>query len=530
MSFRDSSDTAPRLEQPNDDISADALKAETQEAIDLLADLQLQVEPTRLSEIETKAKKILSGLGFTESLMAQPVSSLSGGWLMRTALTTALLQETDILILDEPTNFLDLLGIIWLQRYLQSLDDLPDPPTLILVTHDRDFASLCTDLLILKDQGLTYFHGGLPTYEASQGERRQWLSRMKEAQDRQRAHMQQTIQNSIKAGKAHDDQNKLRQAKSRQKRLDDRMGMNVNARGGRFRLNDKMGYFNTTRDAIEVPPEERHTTFVLPEPPDLRFPGPLLSLENASFRYSASSSEKGKGKSKAPAPLVLDGINLSIHMGDRVGILGLNGAGKSTLIKLLVGQCAPTSGSVTTHPRLKLGYYSQHEVEHLQALAAAEPGLTALSLLSREVDAEQLDEGDLRGLLGSLGLPGRTASDVPVTKLSGGQLVRLALARILWTRPQCLVLDEVTTHLDYETVTAMREALRDWEGTVVLVSHDRWFVRGVVEGERDDEGSDGESSGREEEEESPRRRVVYRLRGGEDGFVAGGCHGIRRGG
>ncbi|KAK1988902.1 ABC transporter [Colletotrichum cereale] len=501
------------LEQSQDEISAETLNAETQEALDMLADLQLQVEPSKVAEIESRAKRILTGLGFPEAYISKPVSSLSGGWRMRTALSISLLQETDVLILDEPTNFLDLLGIIWLQRYLESLQDVDDAPTLILVSHDRDFITLCTDLLILKDKGLTYFHGDLPTYEASQSERKIWLTKMKDSQDKQKAHIQQSIVNNMKAGKANDDQNKLRQAKSRQKKLDDRWGLQVSAKGGRFKLNrDLVGYHLTARDEIDIPQGERPVSFALPEPPDLRFPGPLISVEKATFRYPVV-----KSKAKTVAPAVLQDMNLSVHMGDRVGILGLNGAGKSTLVKLLVDETKPTSGTVTTHPRLKLGYYSQNAVEVLQEKGRADLSVTALSLLTEEV-AGELDEGQLRGVLGSLGLPGRVASDIPLGKLSGGQLVRCELARLLWRRPHCLILDEVTTHLDYETVTAMRESLRDWKGAVVLVSHDRWFMRGVVEGSAEDSDSGDE----DEEEAVPRRRLVYKLRAGILSRLEGG--------
>ncbi|KAJ4270221.1 hypothetical protein NW762_001897 [Fusarium torreyae] len=488
------------LEQSNEDISPETLQAETQEAVDILADLQLQVDPIRVSETESKVKKILTGLGFSDALIQKPISSLSGGWHMRASLATALVQETDILILDEPTNFLDLLGIIWLQRYLQNLEETENPPTLILVSHDRDFTSVCTDLLVLKDKQLTYFHGDLPTYEASQSERKQWLTTMKEAQDKQKAHIEKSIAANMKAGKANDDTNKLRQAKSRQKKLDNRWGLQVSAKGGRFKLNrDLVGFHLTAREDIDIPPEDRPVVVNLPEPPDLRFPGALISLEKVAFRYSAKT------------PLVVQDVTLSVGMGDRIGVLGLNGAGKSTLIKLLVEETRPTSGTLTTHPRLKLGYYSQHAVEALQALGRSEPTLTALALLTREVEGE-LTEGDLRGLLGQLGLPGRIASDVPLCKLSGGQVVRCELARLLWRRPHCLVLDEVTTHLDYETVTALREALRDWEGAVILVSHDRWFMRGVVEGAMEE---DEESDEDVDDVENARRRIVYRLKGGK---------------
>lgn len=497
------------LDESVDEITPDTLQEETQEAADMLAELQIQVEPSRVSEIETKARRILTGLGFTEAVMEQPLSSLSGGWHMRASLATVLLQEADILILDEPTNFLDLLGIIWLQKYLESLEDVEKPPTLIVVSHDRDFITLCTDLLILKDKDLTYFHGDLPTFEAAQTERKEWILKMKDAQDKQKAHIEKTIAQNMKAGRQNDDQNKIRQAKSRQKKLDDRWGMQVNAKGHRFRLNDdsNAGFFLTSRQELDIPVEERQVVISLPTPPDLRFPGSLISIENASFRYSHTS------------PAIVKDINLTVGMGDRIGILGLNGAGKSTLIKLLVEETRPTTGALTTHPRLKMSYYSQHAVDALKALGKEDPALTALALLTSDVDGA-LNEGEIRGLLGELGLPGRFASDVPVAKLSGGQLVRCELARLLWRRPHCLILDEITTHLDYETVTALREALKWWDGAVVLVSHDRWFMRGVVDGVVDDdddgEGSDGG------DDKPIRRRVMYRLKGGEMNVLKNG--------
>jgi ATPase subunit of ABC transporter with duplicated ATPase domains len=501
-----------------------------QEAVDMLADLQLQVEPSRMAEIESRAKKILTGLGFSDAYMAKPAGSLSGGWRMRSALATALLQETDILILDEPTNFLDLLGIIWLQRYLERLEDEATPPTLILVSHDRDFtSSVCTDLLIVKDKDLTYFHGDLATYESARAEKKQHLTKVKEAQEKQKAHMQDTIRQNLAAGRKNDDQNKIRQAKSRQKRLDDRMGMQVNEKGGRFKLNrDLPGYHYGARAEIEIPQDERGVSISLPDPPDLRFPGALISLEKVTFRYPPAKGTTTKAP--PPAPTLQD-VTLTINPGDRIGVLGLNGAGKSTLIRLLVSDAQPPkstlTGTVATHPRLKMSYYSQHAVEALQSLGQADPALTALSLLTGEV-AGALDEGQLRALLGSLGLPGRTASDVPLRKLSGGQLVRCELARLLWRRPGLLVLDEVTTHLDYETVSALREALRGWAGAVVLVSHDRWFVRGVVEGVVDEEeGSDVEEE--EEEEEGLRRRVVYKLAAGKLSVFERGGHQFEEG-
>ena len=348
-------------------------------------------------------------------------------------------------------------------------------------------------------------------------EKKLHLGKMRDAQDKQKAHMQQTIQQNMKQGKAAGDENKLRQAKSRQKKLDDRMGMTKSATGGRFKLNrDLAGFHLTSRADIDVPVDEKSVSLFLPEAPDLRFPGPLVSLESVVFRYP--SAKKG-----FVGPIVLQDINLTIHMGDRVGVVGLNGCGKSTLIKLITDTTKATKGTVSRHPRLRMGYYSQHAVEELQNMGHAETDLTALALMMRDV-AGELDEGELRGILGSLGLPGRTASDVPLIKLSGGQLVRLALARLLWKSPQLLVLDEITTHLDFHTVSALADALGAWNGAILVVSHDRYLIRRVVEGERARDGQEDESES--EEEEVPRKRTVWLLKGGEMTVLESGVQGF----
>lgn len=451
---------------------------------------------------------------------------------MRTNLASALLQQTDILILDEPTNFLDLLGIIWLQRYLLNLrDEGPNPPTIILVSHDRSFINtICQELIILRDQTLTYHRGDLASYTQATASKKLYLTRMKEAQDKQKSHIQATIASSIKAGKASGDDNKLKQAKSRQKKLDERWGMQKSEKGTRFKLNrDLTGYHLTNRDEIEIAADEKGVNIFLPPAPDLRFPGPLLSLEAVTFKYPLPAGKRATPAN--PQPIVLQEINITIHSGDRIGIVGLNGSGKSTLLNLLTDAAKPTKGTLTKHPRLRLGYYAQHSVEDLQALGRANPDFTALSLLTADVTANasselSMDEGAIRGLLGSLGLPGRTASDVPLSKLSGGQLVRLALARLLWKNPQLLILDEITTHLDFYTVDALAEALGSWNGTVLLVSHDRWMVRRVVEGVKDEEGEGDDGDDLDEEEEVKRRRVVYLLKGGVMKVLENGVEGF----
>ena len=467
-----------------------------------------------LSGLESRARTILKGLGFKESTtLHQSYNSLSGGWRMRCHLASVLYQSgsADIVILDEPTNFLDLLGIVWLQRYLT---ELSTSATTLIVTHDRDFLdSVCEETVILRDHTLKYFRGSLSAYAADFESKKLNLGAMKEAQERQIKHMKKSIADNIKEGKSSGDDNKLRMAKSRQKKVDERMGLQVSATGGRFKLSrDRQGFQNTLRAEIEVPADEKGVAMAFPRAQELPFPGSLVSLEKATFHYI------GKAKAKIPAVAVLQDVDLVIHMGDRVGILGLNGSGKTTLINLLTGVAKPTQGIASRHPRLQLGYYSQLAVEDLQEAGNADRTLTALSLLLEDVK-EALSGPEARALLGSLGLQGRIASDVPINNLSGGQLVRLALARIIWKCPHLLVLDEISTHLDFYTVSALIEALEDFEGAVVLVSHDRFLVKCAVQGEPQTDEDQGDSEVQDADE---RRRAVYLVKGGKLNELAGG--------
>ncbi|KAL4977005.1 P-loop containing nucleoside triphosphate hydrolase protein [Aspergillus desertorum] len=493
------------LEQAQEDINAEIIKQEIQAAVETLQDLQSQFEVMKLVDIEQQARQILSGLEFKEDALSKPFSTLSGGWRMRCLLASILIQNPDIMILDEPTNFLDLLGVVWLEEYLKQLRN-SSLTTIVLVSHDRDFVNaVCEEIVILRDQKLTYFKGNLSAYEQDFEEQKLYWGRMKEAQDRQMAHMEATIREGIKVGMKTSDDNKLRMAKSRQKKLDNRMGVQVNARGGRFKLNrDLAGWHSSAREEIQVPQDEKDILIALPDPPELRFPGPLITLEGITFKYKTGTSP------------VLKGIDLVMHLGDRVGIMGLNGCGKSTLVRLVTGITVPTQGKVSSHSRLKMGYYAQHAIEELQTLGREDHNLTALGLMTKDVDGS-LNEGQLRGLLSALGLQGKTVSDVPILRLSGGQLVRLALARIIWNTPHLLVLDEITTHLDFHTVTALASALSTFKGAILLVSHDRFMVRAVIEGKGDlDHKLDEDFEGSEEgpDKEPPRRRVVYVMKAG----------------
>ncbi|KAH0264282.1 ABC transporter ATP-binding protein uup-1, partial [Aureobasidium melanogenum] len=387
--------------------------------------------------------------------------------------------------------------------------------TLIVVTHDRAFADgVADELLVLRNQSLETFKGNVSSYETARLQSYKYLSKMQAAQEKQKKHIQATIEQNIKMAKRSGDDKKLKQVSSRRKKLNERMGMEVSAKGTRFNLNrDRPGYHESLRERIEVPdfdPPPRMMFSIGPS--DLRFPGALISLEDVDFDYST-------GKMQTP---VLRNININIHPGERVGIVGMNGSGKSTLVSLMTADARESTssrvrskGNITRHARAKIGLYSQQAVEELQNIASAEPGSTALSHLL-EFTNGALSEQEARGILSSLSLVGKVASEVPIRLLSGGQKVRLALAKVLWDPPHLLILDEVTTHLDPDTIQALGLRLRDYQGAILLITHDRFFMRCVVEGElsrvstgRYEGGSEEESD--DSEDGLPACGVVYRL-------------------
>ncbi|KAK3695957.1 hypothetical protein LTR37_018252 [Vermiconidia calcicola] len=486
---------------------------ESQQAVDLLAEVQSTLEVMGSSSAEAKARSVLLGLGFSGDSIDQPMTRLSGGWRTRCSLARALCQSADLLLLDEPTNFLDLPSIIWLERYIQELDP---SITVIVVTHDRAFADdAAEELLVMRNLALERFRGNLSAYEIERVKNFKYLTRMKEAQDKQKKHMQSTIDQNVRAAKRAGDDKKLKQAASRKKKLDERMGMEVSAKGGRFKLNrDLPGYHTTNRAAIEVPDFDPPVRFTFPTTPsDLQFPGALLTMEHVTFAYPNNK--------KTP---VLQDVSLTIHMGERIGIAGKNGSGKSTLVALATAgtngsttPMQPTSGTITRHTRARIGLYSQHSVEELDRVSFEKPESTALSHLI-EYGGAELQEKDARALLSSVGLTGKTASDVPISLLSGGQKVRVAIAKLMYRPPHLLILDEVTTHLDSDAIEALIYALGNYEGAILVVTHDRFFMSCVVEGEsprsiaRRYQPQDEDDSEELSEEESPiRQRTVYRM-------------------
>ncbi|KAG8737784.1 hypothetical protein FRC10_007811 [Ceratobasidium sp. 414] len=473
------------------DISPESATTAHNSANDLLAEIRDTLDAVNAEATESNARVILLGLGFSPEQLDKPFNDLSGGWRSRCTLASALLQKPDILILDEPTNYLDIPSVIWLQRYLENLEET----TILLVAHDRAFLDQVTqETIILREQKLTYHEGAISACERAAAKKRKSQVRMQDAMDKKRDLIEKSIAGGARAARKTGDENKARMVKSRQKKLDDRWGLEVNDKGHniqRFKLNRDFGGFHlTSRAEMEIESVDPPVSLPFPDPEDLRFPGSLCSAANVTYQYSKSG------------PVVLDNVTITVHPGDRVGLVGKNGEGKSTLVKLLIGQLKPTKGVVERHPRLRIGYYSQHSVEEL-----TEPEVGVVSSVDHFIEELKslhninIDDGTARGFLGSFGLQGRTAIN-PISTLSGGQKVRLALALIVYPAPDLLVLDEVSTHLDMDTNVGLMRALRRFKGAVLLVSHDRHLIQCVVEGAPlIPEGEDGDDDEEEEEED-----------------------------
>ena len=428
------------LDEDLNNIDTTVLSEQTKGAVDMLSEVQSSLDLMDAAAAEAKAWTVLLGIGFSQERVNGPVTSLSGGWKTRCELACALCQNADVILLDEPTNFLDLPSIIWLEQYVTELQDT----TVVVVTHDRAFAdAVGEELLVMRKQTLEKFKGNLSTYESEKHKKIKWLTSMSDAQDKQKAHMEKSIQNNMAAAKKTGDDKKLKQAVSKKKKLDERSGMQVNDKGHRFKLNrDLVGYHLTNRAGFDIPDFDPPAKIRFPSiPPDLRFPGALVHMESVSYAYPARAGKK--------PVLILNEINLTMHPGERAGICGLNGSGKTTVISLLIGEdengstVKPSKGTITRHARAHTARFSQQVVEQLEAFGKANPEMTSLKHLMESADG-RLAEKDARMLLGSLGLHGQLASDVPIVALSGGQKVRLAFAKLVWNPPHLLVLDEVS--------------------------------------------------------------------------------------
>ena len=366
---------------------------------------------------KSRAAQLLHGLGFAPSEQENPVASFSGGWRMRLNLARALLKRSDILLLDEPTNHLDLDATLWLQEELAAF-----PGTLLLISHDREFLdAVTTHTLHLEREGATLYSGSYSGFERQRAERLSQQAATHESQQRRVAHLQSFVDRF----KTH--ASKARQAQSRIKALE------------RMQL-----------VAPVLAENEFSFNFRKPE----RTNSPLLSVAHGAAGY--------------PGKPLLKGVRIVLNPGERVALLGANGAGKSTLIKTIAGTQDWLGGEVMRDPYLKIGYYAQHQLEQLDSKASA-------YLHVKRLDPKA-SEQSIRDYLGMFAFKGDKQTD-PITPFSGGEKARLALALVAYQRPNVLLLDEPTNHLDLEMRAALEEALQDYPGAVILVSHDRHLVQ-----------------------------------------------------
>ncbi|KAG8957465.1 hypothetical protein FRC03_010126 [Tulasnella sp. 419] len=411
------------------------------------------------------------------------------------------------------------MSVIWLQNYLNTIDS-----TILVIAHDREFLdAVSQETIRLRNKTLSYFDGNLTELERHARLERKGKIRQQEALDKKRSAIEKSIELGAKTARKTGDENRARMVKSRQKKLDDRWGVEMNEKGHRFKKNRDMGgYFVTGSRAIEIEDVDKPVKVPIPDPEPMRFPGALISAHNISFTYPGSKTK------------TLEDVTLTIHPGGRVGLMGRNGEGKSTLVKLLIGNLKPQMGTVERHPRLRIGYFDQHAVEMLSTPEVV--GASALGYFMAQLKEKhniEIDEQTGRSFLGSFGLQGRTAT-IPIATLSGGQKVRVALALIVYPAPDLLVLDEATTHLDKDTIVGFIRSLRRFTGAILLVSHDRHFTRCVVEGapilppssDVEDEEDDEDES---EDEDPGNNGTVYAvgpkgkvkpLTGGVDDYVA----------
>lgn len=405
------------------------LAADTERA-DLLAASEVERDAHKLGDIHerliaidaytapARAARILTGLGFDEEMQGRPLDSFSGGWKMRVALAALLFSNPDLLLLDEPSNHLDLEATMWLESFLRAY-----PGQLVVISHERDLLNNVVDhILHLEGGKVTLYPGGYDAFERQRAERAAQLAAAKAAQDAQRAKLQDYIaRNSARASTA-------KQAQSRAKQL-------------------------ARMQPIAALAEDPSLVFDFPSPADELRP-PLITLDLASVGY-------------APGKPVLSRLNLRIDPDDRIALLGRNGNGKTTLARLLAAQLRPEEGAMAASGKMRVGYFTQYQVEELDGSD------TPLGHMTRVMAGKT--PGAVRAQLGRFGFSGNKAT-TEVGKLSGGERARLALALITREAPHLLILDEPTNHLDVDAREALVQALSGFDGAVIIVSHDRHML------------------------------------------------------
>ncbi len=382
---------------------------------------------TRLSEIDAydapaRAATILSGLGFNEDAQQRPISDFSGGWKMRVALAATLFRRPNLLMLDEPTNHLDFEAMVWLESYLMKFTE-----TLLIISHDRDILNkTVTHILHMEDQKLNAYTGTYDEFERRRAEKLLNQSALREKQLKQKEHMQKFVDRfGATASKA-------RQAQSRLKMI------------------QKM-------DIVDAVMADRVTAFKFPDPPELK--SPLITLEDVDAGYEKDTP-------------ILKRLNLRIDMDDRIALLGANGNGKSTLVKLLSGRLPQLAGDIHKSSKLKVGYFAQFQTDELDVKLTPFQTMAAVMIAA--------PEPKVRAALGQFGFD-KDKADTKVGELSGGEKARLLFCLMGYDAPHIMLLDEPTNHLDMDAREALMQALNNYTGAVIIVSHDPHLVETVAD-------------------------------------------------